>query len=243
MSTSFWIIIAAQMAVYLSLAKAFKVSPFSTKRWVTALLTGLVVGIGFDSLFSYLGFFTYIPTGSPQALYYTHLTIAQLITNGLLSYGIAALTGVVVFSTQTTPASSCLRKLQAPLSIALLLFLGLAIVLHSTPLLSLICYGVATLLTSELLILSTNTTPLITGALIEGQWKPLLTFYGASVYAALLYEITNYFFPFWVWLPVVELPHALKEILVIAAGYFALIYLLTAACNCVYNAKNREKAR
>lgn len=227
MSYNFWILIFVQCVIFLFLYIRNK----GTSRDITKVLflsacAGLVGGFVFDILFGSLGVFTYHGLGLESPVSRTGLSWYELIYNDVFSYGLAVATARYITKDVTLEKKTNVKKsvtlfLGALVILSILLSLGI-----DFSLLSLFVYGIGVIALGEgVLALNKQSGPLLF-LYMNRDYAPMIKLWSDVVVVALLYEVANYFFPFWVWLPSIPFSYLGKEFLITVFGYAMLFHLM-----------------
>lgn len=167
-----------------------------------SIIAGGLFGIFFDMLCGAVGVHSYLlPGETTPTLCACGLAFLPLLINGILSYGIAMWTSYYI----TKPALHTAYKqitLLVPLYLLVICFSVLTVVNGETgTLVILFACGFAIVAMGELLMLAQQKAGPLSTALITRQAKELACTWVLAIGIAIVYETTNYFFPFWVWFP------------------------------------------
>jgi len=189
-----------------------------------SIISGLIFGITLDTFLIIYGVDAYI---FPDIISFSPIgmNLRQLCINGALSYGLSIATAYYVysFSDQTERSSNRIKHVAFLILLSVASFLAIDLIQPGTISMMFTC-GVLVISMSECI------------ALICSQKGPLLVFLESKKIMALLqiwfviilitvaYEITNYFFPFWEWLPGTYHSKLLIEAIIILFGYIPLFY-------------------
>lgn len=227
MPYNFWVLIAIQFGIFLFFY--FRNRGTSRDLLKVILLSasaGLVGGFLFDIIFGTLGVFTYHGTGQDTLVSGTGLSYKELLYNDILSYGLAVATARYII-----PDIVLTKKIIAKKN-ALLILLGIfstALTLSfiiNFGIVALFVYGVAVISLGELVLALNNQSGLFLSLYMTHKHAHLIRLWSDIVVIAFLYELANYFYPFWVWLPELDYSYEVKEILIIVFGYAMLFHLM-----------------
>ena len=210
----------------------------SLKHWGKISVVGLLYGIVLDILLGMAGIFAYLPAG-PQSMPVEaiNLPVFLLILNAFVSYGLAVATTALI-------ADFVVRKdLTSKFSnyiLATVFLIGMMGIFFSTPTSfpMMTSCGVVLIASGEILLTFSKKCGPLTLLLSENSTLSFLKLWIFSVIVGACYEIANFFFPFWMWLPSAEIPEFWIRILVILFGYFVLFHSIAV----IWHLINAEKA-
>lgn len=186
------------------------------RRLVIGALVGLPVGLVFDVAIGWAG----------SIFHYAGLELkgSFLLLNSLLSYGLAIATVLTMNVGGMPPYVGRHRRLALAVACLALVVLSLPLLLipvdARSPMEAMLLIGASVLAVSEVVaLLSGRTGYLLQFA--EGRWKPALRIWLFAIATGVVYEITNHFFPLWVWANQSPTP-IVNMLLIVVFGYFVL---------------------
>lgn len=193
-------------------------------NWPLATLTGIVFGTLMDLVLGAYGIFAYRLHGLAEAPIKPHdLPVAVLLFNALASYGIASVTVSTIASRVVSKEPSVLGFRIGIVLFTVCGFLGV-ISLPTASISSMFAWGATIISAGELVLCLNGTQGPFLALLTTRDWKPLLNLWGLCLFVGVTYEITNLFFPFWVWLPSVALNQGILTVIIAFFGYVALLH-------------------
>lgn len=225
MPNNFWIIIAVQFLVYILIAKITKQKLLSFRILLVSFLIGIVIGLPFDLISSNLGLYTYLSDTREGAQYAWNLTPFELIINGFLSFGLAVSTAKFVW--KDIPLLLDRKRwgnLVVFFSTIVITSLIFCLTLPRNNLPLMFACGFLIVSIGELLLLFFKKHGPIAELLITWDISKVLKSWIMIMTLALFYEITNLFFPFWVWLPGNSYTMFFMTILMVSVGYVGVIH-------------------
>lgn len=225
MSLHFWIIISIQFLFFVFLYMRAKMPIVALLKLLTiSMFFGVIFGFIFDSVFGLLGLFSYVHMNGSASLYSTGLSATQIAINGILSYGLAAATTYFIVPKRSKIKRFNFKKIVAIslLVAAVASAIGLYFLEHD--IYSLFLGGLVVITLGEAVALLCDESGPFLSLARTRRVSVFVVFWVNSVAIGLLYELANYFFPFWMWLPGGEYSHLLVELLVIMFGYVVLIH-------------------
>jgi hypothetical protein len=217
--------IVAFQAVILGLAMlaARKSAVRVQVSWTIAIATGAGVGFLMDAVLSAYGIFAYLPDGplsSPRMS--RDLSLFLLAFNAFASYGLAAATAALM--------SECVVSVRLPLDprwslrLSTLPLVGTVAVALSPPssIPMMVAWGLVLVGVGEVaLSIGGRVGPLL-AILSQSDWRPALRFAVFAATIGVLYELCNFYYPFWVWLPNGTASPDVVRVLIPSLGYIAL---------------------
>lgn len=215
---NFVVLVTAQFTIYFAIGLIQRASANSLLLRVAVLsLFALPLGLLFD---------LYINEGNWIFRYHLGMSPIFLISNGLLSYGAAAATALLI-PFYPTPISRISSRIIALSGAAVgSLLLTTFFVANAPPLAKVFLVGGAVIFFGETIYALLGRRGPLSGALAPGGALTLAVVLVASIAVGLLYETINIIWPVWDWEFAEYLPSWQVEILVITLGYFVLIHPL-----------------
>ena len=224
------LIVLAQTAFLGAIALAFRQHLPSWPMYIVRSLgIGVVLGAMMDLTLGSHGVFSYLPYGPSAAAVEPKALEGQvLLFNAIGSYGVAAMTIVLLAKfvvAQQPPDYRIYRWLLAPVTVGLTAVLFLS----DSTIAIMFAWGILIVCLGEFLAARTGLTgPVL--ALLANNWPlPLARLWGFSMVLGIAYEIANWVWPFWVWIPNRQLPTIVIESLVVGFGYFVLCHPIVVA--------------
>lgn len=196
-------------------------------QWITVAVMAIIYGISLDLILGNFGIFSYLPDGPEmRPVEPIELEIPLLVINSFASYGLAIATVALAANSFTVKTN----RSEFWLIITGITFaIGLVGIIYLPPasIQIMVFLGMVLVSGGELLsVLNGRAGPLI--ALASGTSS--VPFFKLWIFSTLIgvgYEVANYFFPFWIWLPGSDIPAIWLRILIIFFGYFALFHSMT----------------
>lgn len=215
----FSVIVTVQIIIFFILAL---LRQQSARSIIHCLLFGAIVG-------SAIGFVFDIAVGSLQDVfvYYIPQTIGFTLVNGVLSYGTAMATASVfpvdLQSIRTSLISHL--KVRDTFAVILLLVLSTILLVYRMPsaVLRIFVVGCVIIAIGEFVALLYKRLGPIFQAL-GGDYRAIASLWLFSVVVGLAYELTNHFFPVWVWVSLSGLPQPYSDVLIVGFGYVVLFH-------------------
>jgi hypothetical protein len=227
MPLNFFFIIVVQSIVLIFLAVRRRTqSGYSfAKVLALSLLPGIILGTFFDLIGGIFVTHSYILTPSAVApLCPCGLTFAQLLWNGVLSYGIAVATAYYIVQGVTTVTKKrAIVLASAPLIVLLASIYKLFTLPKGTVEIFFAC-GFAVVAIGELLLLTRGTVGPILAAFVNRDIATLARGWLMVVLVAVSYELANHLFPFWKWVEDNGTSTTQVELLVIIFAYAGLFH-------------------
>jgi hypothetical protein len=224
MPTNFYIIIFIQFFVYLHFAWKYEHRFLNKKDLVLSALFGIIFGFLLDITASSLHLYTYIRDSILNPARPWNLTLLELIINGALSYGLATATTKTLL-TKSVPIEGKKRLKPALLFLLLIVVTTYAMFqVVSGTILMMFLLGTWIVSCGELLLLAKRTMGPVTELITLRNVSTSVSLWWRITLVAIFYELTNMLFPFWSWLPGSLVPQSAIEIIIIVAGYYALLH-------------------
>lgn len=225
MPLNFWIIVAVQFLIFLSFVFYYrnKNTPLLFIVLMSAIF-GCFIGVFFDVLDIPLQICAYFADSTSTLVSSLSLTLPHLILNGIFSFGL-----MVAVAFYIAPLSHTLQegKRMSYIAIFFLVAFFSSILLPFMPINTLqimvIC-GIAIISLGELIILFFKKAGPVCTLLATRNYKPFLLLWTQCVLVGLLYEIINYYFPFWIWLPGSGYSRPFIELVIIGLGYVTAVH-------------------
>ncbi len=225
MSTNFLIIVIVQFFVYLFVVKITKQKFLPLRLIMVSASAGTVIGLPFDILLGNLGLYTYLPNTIEGASNPTGLTFLELIINGIFSFGLAVATAKLLANNFTSSQS---RKIEIalvfPFSLLFLTALYFCFILPKNSIALMFACGFFIVSLGELLLLLLRRRGLLAMLVNDFNIKKLVRVWLILFMIGLACEITNFFFPFWIWLPGHSHSTFLILTLMTTLGYIGVIH-------------------
>ncbi len=225
MPLHFHIILLAQFIVFMTFAMCYrKKKKLLINSLVDALCLGLVLGIIFDLLCGLLNIHFYIG-GNSVPFCLCGLSFAQLVLNGIFSYGLAVASAFYI-----TPPAHMINDVDQKRTLqklSLFIFLTailLTIVLPKGSIVIFFAAGLAVVSAGELVMILRGYVGPIFSVFVTRQYKTLQKVWAQVIIIAMCYELANYLFNFWVWLPGSHYNQILLEFIVIVFAYAGLFH-------------------
>ncbi len=225
MPLNFFIIVLAQFFFFLFFYVRNRTTKVSLVKMVLlSLVAGLIGGLLFDITFGMLGAYVYKVEGNKDIFYSTGLSLYQLIWNDILSFGLAVLTSYYITSKKELYKKKAIKNdVIGVLSFLVLLSIALSFLVQ-VGVVALFIYGVGVIAFGEcLLVLRGQNGPFLS-LLMTRNYSSFIVFWANTVLIGFLYEVVNYLFPFWVWLPRSDYSHLSIEILIVLFGYMVVLH-------------------
>lgn len=224
MPINFFIIIVAQILIYLFVIWKNKGSNLSLRELCISALFGIVIVFLFDTISSSFGLYTYIQDTDVSINHLWNLTYTETVINGALSFGLAVATVKPLIKKVVVFEGNKQRKL---LVISLVLLLVSPWLIYKSEAGTLQCMfalGLFVVAFCESLLLLKKRIGPISELLILSNISSSLLLWFSIICIATAYEAVNFFFPFWTWLPQGTHNPLLIESIIIILGYTVLFY-------------------
>lgn len=225
MPFNFFVIIFVQILTFLVLFSKYNHGhKFGIKELLVSILWGIMIGISFDILLATLGVYSYRSTSPSYKAFPWGLSFVQLIVNGIFSFG-PAVAAAYYITPKAHPLKNVFhKKVIATCMLGVLVISVTLLFVVRSPLILLFAVGLSIISIGELvLVFRSKIGPMLSLILVR-DYATLFRIWGMVIVIGLLCEVTNYFFPFWVWLPKAHYPHLWIETLIIIFGYVALFH-------------------
>lgn len=237
------IIVLVQSVIFGVIQLLPQTHSISLKQWGKIAIVGLVYGVSMDILLGMAGIFAYLPAGPEStAVEAINLPVFLLILNAFVSYGLAVATTALIadFVVGKNIASKFSNYV-----IATVFVIGAMGIFFSarTSFFMMMSCGAVLVASGELLLTYTKKCGPLVLLLSEKSALPFLKLWAFSVVIGASYEIVNFFFPFWMWLPSAEIPESRIRILVIVFGYFALFHSITVIWHLIDPGKQKYSSK
>lgn len=223
------LIVLAQIFIWGLIRMVANPTSIDPTQWVIIAIMGTFLGISMDTVLGTFGIFTYLANGvSETPVRPQNLSINLLVFNAFASYGVAfattALVADSVVSTNTKKKSkswvwiTCLAN-----------FIGIAgiILTERASFGMMVSLGIVIISFGEILLILKNQFGPLIALFSQESYLPFLKLWAFSISVGAGYEIANWIFPFWIWLPNSSIPTFWLRILIIFLGYFVLFHAMT----------------
>lgn len=225
MPTNLLLIVAVQAAAFAVAALSLRgTSAWQRLDWPVAIGVGVGFGILMDLVLGEHGVFAYLPNADRGAVVSPkELPVLVLLFNSVASYGLASLS-VALIAPNLVVSFTRTRDWSIRLATATTLSLFAVLTAPERGLAMLFAWGAVIVSAGELwLYLCGKTGPVL--ALLAGKDPmPILRLTLFSSVLGVCYELANFFFPFWVWLPGSDITPIRLSSLVALVGYIALFH-------------------
>lgn len=222
MPINFYFILLGQVAVLLVVMRLRNGTFLSGKELLISAVVGCLVGLMYDVTLGTGAVFAYV--GSEYSFWLTTLSIGQILVNGIFSYGLSMAT--VRYLPQLSTGLPLQHRIQVLcVTITAVIVSGIAAYLvESGSIAAMVTYGAVIVAAGESLALLVGSIGPVWSVLAARATQPALTAWAWIIGIGFCYELTNFFFPFWQWLPgsAYDLLHI--ETLVVLFGYVALFH-------------------
>lgn len=225
MNSHFWIIVGAQVVLYLLFIIATRAKHHSFMELMLAGFIGIAFGSLFDIVFSYHKIYMHYPTGDGLPLYDTGLTTAELVINGYVSWGLMLASAKLLVDTLYKKEPKHFRE-----GIPTLFFFltVLAFGMFSTTVYTkgtiqyLFAAGAVLVSLGEVILYFAKKQSIVLETLFS--YKHFITVFTLALAYGLICEITNNLFPFWRFMPTSTSSRATIEFLIVFVGYLGLFH-------------------
>lgn len=225
MPLTFFVIILAQLVIFLLVCIQVRDKVVITgKDVLLSALFGLILGITFDILLGFAGVFTYVG-GAPQSQELPwKLSTIQLVCNGIFSYGLTVLTVRLIVLKSYLVKNQIERKRLGIFAVSIMAIF-IVLVINSSSLVSLFLYGALIVTIGEFIMIIFSRTGPVLSLIIKREYSLFFRVWVKILIIGFLYELTNWIYPFWVFLPgETEYSHFLIESIIVLFGYVALFH-------------------
>ena len=171
-----------------------------------------------------LGLYTYVVQSPSNTINGTGLTLLQLLSNDVLSFGIAVCTMYFLLPKKIKIKRFGYKRLVSGLFTLIAVLASLLLYFVPKSIVSLFLSGIVVISLGELIALICNENGPFLQLVRTWKLSPFVTFWVNCISIGILYECVNYFFPFWIWIPGVDISHGVIEMLVILFGYVVLLH-------------------
>jgi hypothetical protein len=226
MPTTFWIIIAFQViiyiAVYLYKRRTQKYLSVPSVLFVSAIF-GFLLGVVFDYLCIYFSTQTYFLEDGSLIPSVSSISFEHLFFNGVLSYGLYVAT-LYYFQNFSKRDAAKEGSIYIPV---ILLLLGVVCTYFFIPesiIRTMILLGLFIVSFGEMIAFLFGVYGPIAEVILLRKYKNFLQGYLPSVIVGVLYEVVNYFFPFWIWAPHAHYSMWFIEGMILVFGYYILAH-------------------
>lgn len=234
MPINFFFILFGQVAVLLAVVLLGKRRVLSSREFLISAVAGCVIGLTFDLTLNAREVFVYIGDGASPKY---GLSLGQLVLNGIFSYGISVATARY-FPFQNKTPSQDLRRGAIVASSVLLVLSGVATYFtEPSSIAAMFVYGMVIICVGELLVLLAGDYGPLWRILANPTVQSIINLWSWIVGIGLFYELVNFIFPFWRWLPASAYGTWYIEGLVVALGYIVLFHPMMIAWQLVDSRK------
>lgn len=192
-------------------------------HWLSATWFGFTLGILMDIILGDHGIFAYLPAGEQTPVRPIELPVATLCFNAVASYGIAVAT-ISVLAEHVTAVKEHPRFVMRATALVTTVGVAAIIVVSTGTLGMMFAWAVVIISCGELFLLTHRLTGPFVALVAGNSMAPLAKLWAFSAAIGIVYELGNWFFPFWVWLPNSYRSPLANSALVAILGYVVLIH-------------------
>jgi hypothetical protein len=226
MPSTFWIIIAFQVIIYITVyfykRRTQKYLSVPSVLLISAVF-GFLLGAVFDYLCIYFSVHAYSLENSSLISSVTAIPLKHLLLNGVLSYGLYVAT---LYYFQNFPKRDVVkvRSMYIPVFLLVLGVVCTYFFIPKSTIRTMILLGLFIVSFGEMIAPLFGVYGPIVEVILLRKYKNFLQGYLPSVIVGVLYEVVNYFSPFWIWAPHAHYSTWLIEGMILVFGYYILAH-------------------